>query len=205
MMIIFMVIFLLMKLFGILSIDEIKYWLDEASQMSSYYLILLIVALLIIDLFIAIPTLMTIMLAGYFLGFALGALSVFTGLMLAGSIGYLLSRRYGSRLLSKIYKDQKKLDEMRYIFNKHGAATLIMCRAMPMLPEISCCLSGANHMPFLKFIFFYTLGTLPYLLIATYAGSQSSLENPEPAIFAMIGIFAILWVSWFLFYKKEWK
>ncbi len=205
MMIIFMVIFLLMKLFGILSIDEIKYWLDEASQMSSYYLILLIVALLIIDLFIAIPTLMTIMLAGYFLGFALGALSVFTGLMLAGSIGYLLSRRYGSRLLSKIYKDQKKLDEMRYIFNKHGAATLIMCRAMPMLPEISCCLSGANRMPFLKFIFFYTLGTLPYLLIATYAGSQSSLENPEPAIFAMIGIFAILWVSWFLFYKKEWK
>ena len=203
MMVFFMSIFLLMKVFGLFSIDDIKSWLSEVSEINHYYLILLIASLLLIDLFIAIPTLAVTILAGYFLGFALGALSVFIGLMFSGLIGYVLSRRYGSKLLLKIYKDQTKLDEMQYIFNKHGSTVLIMCRAMPMLPEISCCLSGANRMPFLKFILFYILGTVPYLLIATYAGSQSTLENPKPAILAVIGIFITLWIAWFFFYKKR--
>jgi uncharacterized membrane protein YdjX (TVP38/TMEM64 family) len=151
---------------------------------------------------VAVPTLTITILAGYFLGFALGALSVFVGLMLSGLGGYFISRHYGSSLLKKIYKDSNKLDEMSYIFTKHGTVLLVMCRAMPMLPEISYCLSGANRMPFLKFLLFFLIGTVPYLLIATYAGSQSSLENPTPAILAAIAISTTLWLAWFFFIQK---
>ncbi len=44
----------------------------------------------------------------------------------------------------------------------------------------------------------YALGTIPYALIITYAGSISSLDNPKPAILAAIGISLTLWTGWYL-------
>jgi len=194
--------FLIIKSLGLFTIDDIELWLEKASKIDTLYVSLIVISLLFIDLFIAIPTLTTTLLAGYFLGFVGGALSVFIGFMLSGVVGYALSRRYGSALLQKIYKNPKKLHEMRNIFSEYGTTMLLICRAIPILPEVSCCLSGANKMPFSKFILFYLLGTVPYLLIATYAGSVSSLDNPKPAIFAAIGLSLVLWLSWFFFIKK---
>lgn len=194
--------FILIKVFGLLSIDDIKSWLTLASQVNYIFVSLVVISLLFLDLFIAVPTLTITLLAGYFLGFTVGALSVFVGFMLAGLSGYAISRYYGVGLLEKIYKDKSKLDEMQSIFTKHGATVLIMCRAMPILPEVSCCLSGANKMPFFRFLFFFLVGTVPYLLIATYVGSQSTLENPKPAIFGAISISLVMWFAWFVFYKK---
>ncbi len=194
--------FIVMKLFGILSVEDVKLWLEKASKIDYLYVSFAVVLLLFLDLFIAIPTLTITILAGYFLGFALGALSVFIGFMLSGVVGYFISRYYGLKLLQKIYKDPNKLNEMHHIFTKHGAVLLIICRAVPILPEVSCCLAGANRMPFFKFLLFFLIGTIPYLLIATYAGSKSSLENPLPAILVAIAISTILWLSWFFFIRK---
>ena len=126
--------FVLIKVFGLFSIDDVKLlWLAQASEVHYLYVAFIVILLLFADLFIAVPTLTITILAGYFLGFAFGALSVFVGFMLSGLVGYTLSRRYGSSLLQKIYKDQGKLDEMQSIFTKHGPTVLIMCRAMPIL------------------------------------------------------------------------
>ena len=194
--------FILMKLLGLLSVDDVKVWLTKASQINYYYVSFIVVSLLFLDLIIAVPTLTVSLLAGYFLGFPLGALTVFIGFMLSGVTGYLISRRYGLALLERIYKEPQKLHEMQSIFTQYGATVLIMCRAIPILPEVSCCLSGANKMPFLRFLTFYMIGSVPYLLIATYAGSQSSLDNPKPAIFTAITLSLILWGAWFFFFKK---
>jgi len=190
--------FILIKATGLLTLDDIKQSLEQAQQIHPGYLALAVIGLLFVDLFIAIPTMTVAIMAGFFLGWPLGAAAAITGFSLAGVIGYAISRRYGWRLLNRIYKDKNKLDEMHQTFSAYGPAMLIICRAMPILPEVSCCMAGATRMSFRKFLTMYGLGTIPYALIITYVGSISSLENPKPVILAAIGTSLTLWIAWYL-------
>jgi len=78
---------------------------------------------------------------------------------------------------------------------------ILLSRAMPILPEITACLSGLTKMSPTKFIVAWMLGSYPYILIATYAGSISTLDNPMPAIYTALAITLAMWVAWSLFYK----
>ncbi|MBL4702449.1 MAG: VTT domain-containing protein [Phycisphaeraceae bacterium] len=200
---IFMSLFILIKTTGILTLDDINSGLSAASYLHSIYVALTVIALLFADLFIAVPTLSVSILSGYFLGFFLGGISAMLGMMLAGVGGYMISWFCGPSLLLKIYNDQEKLDEMQDVFSKKGPTVLLICRAVPILPEVSCCLAGANRMSFTKFFFYYSIGTVPYAFIAAWAGSQSSINNPMPAILAAIGIFTFLWLAWFIVLRKN--
>lgn len=198
--------FLIIKMTGILSVEDIKLFLTEAHEVAPVYVALAVILLLVADLFIAVPTLTVTILSGFFLGFPLGFFAAATGLLTAGTLGYTLSYAYGPKLLNRLQKDERKLDEMGAVFSRYGGLVLVICRAMPILPEVSCCLAGATRMKFPKFIAAFLLGTVPYALIATWAGSKSSLEDPKPAILAALGISLILAGSWtFLFrrYKAE--
>lgn len=194
--------FIVIKSTGLITLDDIQYWLEEAQKIHPAYLALVVVTLLFLDLFIAIPTMTVAILAGYFLGWPMGAAAAITGFFLAGSIGYALSRRYGWTLLHKIYKERDRLDEMHRIFSAYGPFMLIICRAMPILPEVSCCMAGATRMRFALFISMYALGTIPYALVVTYAGSISSVEQPAPAIITAILLSSGLWLMWYLLAKR---
>jgi len=50
---------------------------------------------------------------------------------------------------------------------------------------------------------FWIIGTLPYITIAAYAGSVSTLDDPRPAIFAALGLYGVMWGGWFV-YRKWW-
>ncbi|MBL1260034.1 MAG: VTT domain-containing protein [Thiotrichaceae bacterium] len=190
--------FILIKATGILTLEDIQLALEQAQQIHPGYLALVVIGLLFVDLFIAIPTMTVTIMAGFFLGWPMAAAATISGFLLAGTIGYAISRRYGWRLLNRIYQDREKLDEMHRTFSTYGPVMLIICRAMPILPEVSCCMAGATRMSLPKFLTMYALGTIPYALIITYAGSISSLDNPKPAILAAIGISLTLWTGWYL-------
>jgi len=194
--------FLIIKLTGVITVDGIKELLYESKHQHQIYIILIVSALLFADLFIAIPTMTVTILAGYFLGWPLAIIACLIGFYLAGISGYLISRVYGYRLLEYIYKDRQRLNEMHDIYSRFGGVVLVICRAMPILPEVSCCMAGATKMNFGRFIIAYSLGTIPYVLVITYAGSISSLEKPTPAIMAGISVSLVLWLSWYLLSKK---
>lgn len=194
--------FIIIKATGLITLNDIKHWLEEARNIHPVYLFLLVIALLFVDLFIAIPTMTVTIMSGYFLGWQMGAIAAITGFFLAGTTGYILSRMYGWKLLHHIYKDRNRLDEMHRVFSTYGPFMLIICRAMPILPEVSCCMAGATQMKFVRFISMYVLGTVPYALIVTYAGSISSLEKPTPAIVAAILMSSGLWLMWFWLAKR---
>lgn len=194
--------FILIKVTGVLSVDDIKSFLTSADEIAPIYVIGAVVALLLADLFVAVPTLTITILSGYFLGFALGFVAAVVGLLSAGLLGYLISFAYGPGLLRKIHKDMDEQAEMEAVFAKYGHIVLLICRALPILPEVSCCLAGATRMSFRRFIMAFVLGTVPYALIATYAGSQSTLENPKPAIFAAIGLALFFGVAWTLLKRR---
>ena len=194
---------LIVKFSGILTIEDIKQIFQMLKSKPSYILGSLIVFLLFIDLFIAVPTMTIIILAGYFIGFWPALFYTFTGLLLASLTGYFLSRKYGTKVLDKLTNNEKQKIEMKDLFNKHGALVLVLSRAVPMLPEISSCLAGTCKMSLKRFLFAWSLGTIPYLCVIVYAGSIINLDNPMPAIYAAIFITIVFWFSWLIFMKRN--
>ena len=134
--------FILVKLTGVISVEKVELWLTAAKSVDVFYLALIIVLLLFADLFIAMPTLTIMILSGYFLGPFYGAITAITGVMLAGSTGYILSYFYGEKLEKLVIKDPQQRLALRKQFNQYGILMIVFSRAMPILPEITSCLSG---------------------------------------------------------------
>lgn len=197
----FTAMLLLLKFSGILSIEDIKELFSSLKEQPSYILGSLVVLLLLIDLFIAIPTMTVILLAGYFLGFELALVFTAIGLLGASMAGYFLSTFYGEKVLNKLSNDTEQKDQMKELFNTHGMIVIMLSRAVPLLPEISACLAGTCNMRMRKYFIAWTIGTIPYISVMTYAGSISSLENPMPALYAALGITLLFSFSWFIFKK----
>jgi len=195
----FAITFVLAKTTGILSVEHIKTWLLQAKELSPYYVGGLVVLLLFADLFIAVPTLTVITLSGYFMGFHYGAIASLIGLVLAGVTGYGLSAIFGERIFGFLLKKEKARQEAKATFRQHGFIMILLSRAIPILPEVTACLAGMTKMKFSKFMLAWAISTIPYVLIISYAGSVSSIENPKPAIYTAIGISAILWIGLYLF------
>ena len=195
--------FIIIKFTGLLTVEQIEGWLIQAQTTSAIYVALIVSLLLFADLFIAVPTLTITILSGFFLGHHVGALAALTGTMLAGICGYALSLYYGERILKFLVKDEVKRNEAIEAFNQNGFVMILLSRAVPILPEATACLAGITKMKFSKFLLAWSISTIPYVLIASYAGSVSSLDNPKPAIYTAIGITGFLWISWYLF--KHWK
>lgn len=195
--------FILIKFTGVLTIEQIQGWLEQAKDIAPIYVGIIIAILLFSDLFIAIPTLTVTILSGYFLGHFYGAFAAFTGIMLAGICGYTLSYYFGDSILNFLIKNKTKRIEAIHAFQRHGFIMILLSRAMPILPETTACLSGMTNYPFNKFITAWLINSVPYILIATYAGSISSINNPKPAIITVIGITGFLWVSWFIYNRKN--
>jgi uncharacterized membrane protein YdjX (TVP38/TMEM64 family) len=198
--------FILAKFTGVISIEKIELWLTAAKSVNSFYLALIIILLLFSDLFIAVPTLTVMILSGYFLGPVYGAITAIIGVMLAGSSGYILSYFYGEKLEKLVIKDHQQRFALREQFELYGILMIVFSRAMPILPEITACLAGMTKMPVIKFITAWSVSSVPYAIIASYAGSISSLNNPKPAIITTIVLTTICWTAWFLvqrLYKRK--
>ncbi|WP_298333150.1 VTT domain-containing protein [uncultured Erythrobacter sp.] len=195
--------FILGRMLGILTEDNVRNWLEMASTLSVATVAMVVIALLFIDLFVAVPTLTIVILAGYFLGFETGLLAAMIGSALAAFGGYAICRKWGEGALSKVIRDPVQRNEMREAFSAHGPGMILLARAAPILPEVTACMAGLTRMSLRRFSMFWSVGTLPYMGIAAYAGSVSTLDDPRPAIFAALGLYAVMWAGWFI-YRRYW-
>lgn len=195
--------FIILKSTGLITVEKIELWLETAKATNPVYVAMIITSLLFADLLIAVPTLTVIILGGYFLGPLLGSLTAILGLFLAGTVGYVISRKYGHFLLRFLVKDQNKRQDALNQFRQNCSVIILLSRATPILPEVSACMAGMTRMNFVKFLLLWLLSTVPYAILASYAGSVSTLENPKPAIYAAIAITSCFWIGWFLFKKSK--
>lgn len=195
--------FLIIKVTGVITLADIEAGFQAAHALSLWWLGALVVALLLADLLIAMPTLTVTLLSGYFLGPMWGTLAALTGLILAGVGGYALGRFYGEQLLHWLVKDGDQRDHAKAIFQSHGAAMIILSRALPILPEVSACLAGLTGMSLTRFLLAWMVSAIPYALIAAYAGSVSNVAQPQPAIFTAIGLSGLFWCSWLIYAKRH--
>ena len=84
-------------------------------------------------------------------------------------------------------------------FHRNGPAMIMLSRAAPIVPELTACMAGATRMNLSLYGVFFAVGTVPYVLIAAYAGSISSVSNPQPAIYAALFLYLTLWIGWYAF------
>jgi uncharacterized membrane protein YdjX (TVP38/TMEM64 family) len=194
---VFALIFALVNLTGLLSVADIKAYLEQIQHANPYKISLIVTALLASDVFLSVPTILIVTYAGHILGFELGVISSTIGMLLSGTIAYILCRLSGNKMLGILIKDKKQIDEVNSIFHRLGFGMLIIARALPMLPEATCCLSGMMRFNFLKFLFYYLMGTLPYAIVLTYLGSISSADNPYPAFIGIGIVYVILYLLWY--------
>jgi len=194
---VFALIFVFVNLTGLLSVADIKAYLSQIQHANPYKIALIVTALLASDVFLSVPTVLIVTYAGHVLGFELGVIATTVGMLLSGTIAYLLCRLTGNKMLNILIKDKKQIDEVYSIFHRLGFVMLIISRALPMLPEATCCLAGMMRFNFFKFITYYLLGTLPYAIVLTYLGSISTPDNPYPAFIGIGVVYLILYLLWY--------
>ncbi len=187
---------------GLVTKARISAWLEAAQEVSPWWGGMLVALLLVADLFVAVPTLTVLLVAGYLLGAVPAALAGMAGLYAAGLLGYGLSRRYGESLVRRVVKDDEQRREMDDAFRTHGVPMILLSRALPMLPEMTACLSGLTHMRPTRFLLAWSGSVVPYVVVTTFAGSRSSLDNPTPAILTAIALAATFGIAWWLFSRR---
>ena len=200
---VFVGIFLLLNVTGLVTVEKIEGWLLAAKSANPLFVGGLVVLLLWIDLIIAVPTLATLILAGYFIGAGPGAVAGAIGLFASGMSGYWLSRHYGDDALKHILQDTEERARAKRSFHRHGPVIIILARALPMLPEVSSCMAGLTRMPFWTFLALWAVNVVPYCALAAHAGSLSTMDDPTPAILAAIGLSASFWVAWAIFNRRQ--
>ncbi|MEM5472244.1 VTT domain-containing protein [Hoeflea sp. AS60] len=199
----FALTFILGRILGILTVENVNHWLELAGRVDPFWLAGTVVLLLFLDLFVAVPTLTITILGGFFLGFPAGAAAAFTGMSLAAFSGYGISRIWGARAVSFLVRDKEERQEMAQAFKRNGPTMIVLSRAAPIVPEVTACMAGATNMPFAHYVGYFSLSTLPYVLIASYAGSISLPDSPQPAIYAALALYAVLWTGWYFFRRNS--
>ena len=197
--VLFLTILIIGRFLGVLTVENIRALLEYAQNIDPIWVFMAVIILLFLDMFITIPTLTTTLLAGFFIGFPLGALAAFLGMMLALLTGYSLSRIWGERAIGLILRQQKDRDDMKKAFLKNGPLMIVLHGLCPCYRKFLPVWQELRKMRFGLYSVLAMLSTLPFALIGAYAGSVSSIESPQPAIFAAFGLYALLGAGWYVF------
>lgn len=148
---VFQTLFFANYTFGWITVDNVRALLASMQSAPPLWIALLVIGLLTVDSVLAVPTTATAILAGYFLGTLAGGAATSVGLMFAGSICFYGSRYGGDRLIRLIVPDDEN-ETLRDWFENSGGLALLICRALPMLPEVLSCLAGYSGMRAAKYI-----------------------------------------------------
>ena len=195
--------FVIAKLTGLFDLEQIRVTLEGFQASGAPWWVGAIVSgVLFADLFIAVPTLELSILAGHVLGFAKGFGHTLLGVCAAGLTGFALSRWKGEYVVRLILRDPAEREDMRRTFQRYGVVMIFLSRALPVLPEVSACMAGVTGMPLRRFVLAWLTVNVPYMALATYSGSVSSLQNPFPAIAAAIGLSVVFWAGWMVFRRR---
>lgn len=188
--------FLIVQWFGLLPEEGVIRWLEGLRAVHPGWLMAGVVALLLLDLFVAVPTMTTILIAGWLLGPVLGGATAAFGLMLLGTTGYVIGRLAGRPVLRRMLKDEARLAGIEAAFARNDLLTLAVCQAVPILPEVSAVMAGVARMHPLRFGLGYGIGVIPFAFVVASGGAASSPDDLRPAILTVIGVSAVLLILW---------
>ncbi|CDZ23692.1 hypothetical protein CCDG5_0561 [[Clostridium] cellulosi] len=129
-----------------------------------------------------------------------GALPMFivaaiTGNMLNYQIGRYLSDKVRSKQKIKFIK-QEYLDRTQEFFDKHGGATIIITRFLPILRTFSPFVAGVGYMPYKRFLLYNAIGGISwaavFFIIGVLFGNMLFVKNHFSIIVLAIIVISLI-------------
>jgi uncharacterized membrane protein YdjX (TVP38/TMEM64 family) len=133
---------------------------------------LAVVALLVADLALPIPSSLVMTLAGRFLGTGAGFACNLSGSLGASFLGYFLCRRFGRGAFARLFGSEDTR-QAEALFSSFGPWAIALSRPVPMLTEIVSCLAGLTAMEVRSFVGLSVLGTAPISLAYAWLGHEA--------------------------------
>jgi len=168
----------------------LKSWITHAGGGSAAT----IVALLVADLFLPIPSSLIMVLSGAAFGVVWGGLLSLVGSIGGEWLGFELVRRYGRSASAKMVGDDE-LARLSRVFTRHGAAAVVVTRALPVAMETMSVVAGLSAMRRSTFLIASLIGTAPIVFVYAYAGAVSrQVGSLLPAIVMLVAVAGCGWV-----------
>jgi uncharacterized membrane protein YdjX (TVP38/TMEM64 family) len=146
-----------------------------------------IFGLLALDVILPVPSSIVSTAAGVLLGFSRGAAIVWTGMMVACVIGYLLGARASG--VARRFVGDAGLQRAEGLVRRHGDWTIVLCRPVPVLAEASVIFAGLVAAPFRRFLALTALSNLG--IAVGYSAFGAFSMSVDSFLVAFLGALAI--------------
>lgn len=174
----------------------------------SFIIFILIQILQIVVVFI--PGEIVQIVGGYIFGPYMSFALCILGVLIGGSICFLLSKKFGKPLVDKITSKNtswivKKIESTRHKKSGRASATRIMfiLYLIPGIPkDILGYISGISDMSLKEFLLISTIGRAPALFFTCFFGDQLTTKNTK-LIIIFAGVFAVIFALIFVFSRKH--
>lgn len=178
------------NIFGIQLEPMVRSWLLDPGAGTA----LTIVALLVIDVALPIPSSVVMVLSGAAFGVLGGSVVALVGSIGGEWLGFELVRRYG-RNASRWLVGDVEADRLARMVERHGAVAVAVTRALPVVMETMSIVAGLSYMKRRDFLVASFIGTAPIVVVYAYAGALSrETGNLVPAIVMLIAVAGFGWV-----------
>ena len=168
------------------------------SQDNSFYISLVVIIDLTLDVFLPVPNGLTNTLAGVALGWSLASLIVWIGLTLGAIFGYLVGRIAARPLAIKIV-GELDFSNAEKAAERIDIEGLILARPVPAFAELSTLAAGLTKMPFKKFMIVIALSNIGVAVI--FSGLGAAALSAQSSLIGFVGA-AILPAVLYWIYKR---
>lgn len=135
-----------------------------------------VIAFLLADIVLPIPSSFVLTTTGYLLGRELGAAVCFVGLSCASLAGYVIGRFFGGPVAQRVV-GRAQLERFADLTARHGDALLVAFRAMPVLAEATTLLAGMARMPLPRFALVVSIGNAVVPAVYAWIGAVSASQS----------------------------
>ena len=158
-----------------------------------------IIAGLVADIVLPIPSSVLLTFAGKCFGGWAGAAIGWVGLNLSAAVGFWTSRNYGQPIAER-FSSKEDIEDFQWLDETAGWWSLIACRPLPILAEASVIFAGLSKMPTQRFwppvIISNGVIALLYGLLGEYAHKQQYFGTAVFASMILPLMFVVLWRLW---------
>ena len=168
------------------------------SQDNSFYISLVVIIALTLDVFLPVPNGLTNTLAGVALGWSLASLIVWIGLTLGAIFGYLVGRIAARPLAIKMV-GELDFSNAEKAAERIDIEGLILARPVPAFAELSTLAAGLTKMPFKKFMIVIALSNIGVAVI--FSGLGAAALSAQSSLIGFVGA-AILPAILYWIYKR---
>ena len=150
------------------------------------------------DILLPVPSSIVSTACGIFLGFFVGTMVSWVGMVVSCCLGYLLALRLGRPFVSRMV-GRRSMSHFEHLQKHYGDWVVVLARPIPVVAEISVLVAGLGRMPFWRFFWLSSFSNLGISMVYAGIGAFSVNLNaflPAVAGSVLIPGLGMLWVRW---------